>query len=236
MGTPIVTVGLLNWKRPQRLNSLVETIRAQSVDAQVWLWNNGDPVTLPVDRCVQSSKNFGCWPRWKMLLDAPTAYVMTVDDDMGIQDGNLMEKCIAALSTHGHSTIVGAFGVVGAADRNYLGFSHLHRPDRDCRVDVVKGKFMFMRKEALKGLDLKSFQGRFGMDDIIVSAHAAKGTLGCHLLASSISRSLVPAEDDGNGLSEESGWYDRRTEAYRSLFNQDQRRGNDTVVQSKHAC
>ena len=57
-----ITALLLNWKRQENILKVIQSIKDQSVDIDIWLWNNNpeDKTSYDVDVQVNSSSNFKC--------------------------------------------------------------------------------------------------------------------------------------------------------------------------------
>ena len=64
----MVTVLLLNYQREVNLPKIIESLRAQTVACEIFLWNNAATPyeNSQVDWIVNSGKNVRCWSRWCM--------------------------------------------------------------------------------------------------------------------------------------------------------------------------
>ena len=182
---PAVTIVLLSWKRPDNLAPILDSIAAQTVRAQVMIWNNGAPLPDAVARhplvvsVVSSMSNLGCLPRWWLASQAKTEWICSLDDDLAFASPDALEFALG--QARALAGIVGAFGVQLIQGRSYRDAHHVQSGP----VDVVKGRFMLFRRELLErvpmllpGLDLASGQG----DDILVSLCVGRGRARPHAL------------------------------------------------------
>ena len=82
--TAEMTIVLLNYRRPANIPIILDSIRRQTIQPVVFLWNNGpDAIDAHgVDRYERAGENLGCMVRWKMAREANTPYVMSLDDDL----------------------------------------------------------------------------------------------------------------------------------------------------------
>ena len=73
------TALLLNWKREENLKKVISSIRNQSADVKIWLWNNNpNGVKYDVDLQIDSGINFKCWSRWLLGSLVDTSYIFTI--------------------------------------------------------------------------------------------------------------------------------------------------------------
>lgn len=110
---PKITVVLLNYKRPQNIPLILKAIRRQTVPANIFLWNNGieDVNSSMVDRYERSERNVGCMARWKMVREAKTSYVMSLDDDICLNKDDVLERIILSLNGQDKpNRIIGFYG------------------------------------------------------------------------------------------------------------------------------
>lgn len=165
------TALLLNWKRPQNQKMILESIRNQSIPIDIFLWNNNseDKYDYDADLKINSSKNLICWPRWLIACFAETEYIFTLDDDIMFSQEDVIEKCIYFFEKNRFSidTIIGKFGVILNSEKNYFGSNHIQAANEQKYVDVVKGRFMFMRTEFIKNIYLNLSVRE---DDIYISS------------------------------------------------------------------
>jgi len=167
------TALLLNWKRPNNLISILKSIRRQTIPIDIFLWNNNseDKNDYDVDLRIDSSQNLICWPRWLMSSFAETEYIFTLDDDLIFTENNIIEKCIDYFQKNElfFNTIIGKYGVVFNSNKKYFKSDHVEAGNEDVKVDVVKGRFMFMRKHFITHVKL-IFNIR--EDDIYISSYS----------------------------------------------------------------
>ncbi len=175
------TALLLNWKRPENLKRVIQSIRSQSVPVEIFLWNNNinDTTIYDVDLQINSSKNLMCWPRWFLANYTDSEYIFSLDDDLALADTTVISDCIAYVRDHNAS--IGYSGVVLDASHNYWKSKHLHHPKyfSDTEVDIIKGRFMFHHISYLDSVKMIS-QDKSDIlhprieDDIILSSIMGK--------------------------------------------------------------
>ncbi len=165
---------LLNWKRPDNLKIIIEDIRNQSADIDIYLWNNNkdDKTEYDVDHRIDSSDNLKCYPRWFLLNYVDADYAFVIDDDLTFSDHHVINDCLTKIPSD--DTIIGLMGISLNSELMYYGSKHkVVNQDQDSPVDIIKGRFMFFNVKYLKSLDLPLF-AKFDRieDDIIVSSKA----------------------------------------------------------------
>jgi hypothetical protein len=163
---------------------------------------------------------------------ATTDYVLMIDDDLKPKSDRFLEIAITALENEPLAeTIVGAEGVALGTDCSYrpTGRSggpgwedtvHFKNVSEDVRVDVVKGRCLIVRTEALRGLPMYSAD-REVCDDIAVSGLLTNGRHRPHLVSAAFGACLDDIEDveAGVALSRRSDWREMRQIAADHYFN-----------------
>jgi glycosyltransferase involved in cell wall biosynthesis len=169
-----VTAILLNWKRPENIVKTIKSIRDQSIPVKICLWNNNsdDKTKYDVDLQINSPDNFKCYPRWIMASLIETDYIFTLDDDLVLSDDNVIEDTLnlyKRINTD-DKLILGYTGVILNQDKNYWTSEHLTEPkNEDIKVDIVKGRFMFMSKSLINNMTLENEET---CEDIKVSSYS----------------------------------------------------------------
>jgi hypothetical protein len=191
--TPDTTVCLLNWRRPENLPLVIDSVASQRPTPAVYLWNNGADIAHPdIDWYVRSSVNRRCWPRWSMAVCAPTDFVCVLDDDLRFKDADVLRDMKEMLLDCGRpNAIIGPCGVNLIDGVSYKAAGHIHSLRRDWKdepCDIVKGRCMLVGRESLvthlvphRYLDERD-------DDIIVSALLAGGKRRQHICAASFGK------------------------------------------------
>ena len=211
---PRVTAVLLNWKRPDNLPLVVDSIRRQTVPISIWLWDNsGGNDDFGVDVVIRSSENFLCWPRWLMGALTHGDYVFSLDDDLMFTDDALIEKCIRRMEQFGDKaprTVLGRSGVVLNAQKHYSSSKHVEASESgDLAADLLKGQFLFFSRALLELMPLK----RENEDDIKVSAAAAQ------CIIPSFMRGAFADLPSHDALWQQSGHFERRNAAVLRYFD-----------------
>ena len=102
-------------------------------------------------------------------MQVDTRYVCIMDDDLTFTRPTVIEECEAYMDEHEGVQCIGAFGVLLAKGRRYWESRHAKaKHETTIAVQVVKGRFMFIRRDALDGLGMEP---DLTCDDIKVSAH-----------------------------------------------------------------
>jgi len=168
-----VTALLLNWKRPENMKAVIDGIRSQSVPVEIILWNNNpdDKTDYKADIQINSSENLICWPRWLMMAHAKGDYIFTNDDDLKLSDINVIQDCIDYLDKR--DCMIGYTGV--KVYKSYFNAKHYSQPkQKDIKVDIIKGRFMFLKKQSLSRVPIIPYKIERVEDDILIN-HYHKG-------------------------------------------------------------
>jgi hypothetical protein len=234
-----LTITLLNYRRPDNILTILDSVARQTVVPQVFLWNNAGPGldSAAVTWRVNSSVNRFCWPRWFMSARAQTEFVAVLDDDLCFSSDTFVERLVRYMQTLGpEARIVGLEGVLFGQGReyyptyggrmarsevppNYSGTVHIAGARQDTYVDVVKGRFMVCRTGALKNLPI-SPPMKDVCDDIVISSLLRKGDRPCHVIPGWLSQEFVdlPEKNGSMALSAQFGFRDLRQEAAQIYF------------------
>lgn len=158
----MVTSLILNWKRSKNVHKIIEVLRDQTIKPKIFVWDNSNSKeNFNADVVIKSSKNFICWPRWIMTALTDTRFIFTHDDDFFFVKRDVIEKCVRNYK----GGILGITGVVLTGD--YWESRHVNAGKEDLKVDIVKGRFMFMDKKELENVNIIDNQLQ---DDIYVSS------------------------------------------------------------------
>jgi hypothetical protein len=201
-----VTALLLNWKRKENLIEVIKSIREQSVGINIWLWdNNPDGTKYDVDLQIDSPKNFKCWARWCLASMAETEYIFILDDDVKLSNSEVIFTCLKEIE---RADIIGFTGV--KLTSGYFSSKHFDRPSGDEFVDIVKGRFMFMRKSLLNKVPLE-YDGE--TEDIKVSSYAET-----KLIPSLLRNSFTDLKEGEEALFKQQGQKQKREMACDKYF------------------
>lgn len=223
--SPRTTVCLLNWKRPENISAVIQSVSSQVPRPDVFLWNNGSPINdRSVDWYVESSVNMRCWPRWFMARQARTELVCVLDDDIFFSDSGVLKDLADILLERGNQrTIVGPCGVTLRDGATYKDAHHVHpfrgtHADRPC--DLVKGRCMLMWRSALVDVSFPDDLARDCDDDIVISSLLARRRKGQHISAASLGSrfTLLP---EPHALKDEAQHWRRRTLCCNRFFDVD---------------
>ncbi len=145
----MLTVILHDWGRRQNQLRLIESLRKQTVQPQIFVWNN-NPKSFPkenVDWVIDSSINNHAHAFPYLAQQADTRFVGRFDDDLLVSDPFLLEKVEKKLETINDSDIIiGYCGVKLVDELPYMNSIHINSPreTESINVDIVKGRVMFL--------------------------------------------------------------------------------------------
>ena len=236
---PSVTVCLLNWRRPENVGAVLDCLGRQTLRPRVVLWDNhaeaetgtalqwrrpsGELAPMHehplIDLVVRPTRNMGCMPRWWLASVAETEYVCSLDDDLGLADERVLEDAACACGEECPDGIVGFFGWSRAPGKSYKdGRLVSASPKGDARVDVVKGRFMLLRRAllervplAIPGLSCRT------VDDIYLSLCISACKPGFHLLPARLGGRSRNLPERGVGVSVMPDHYELREGAVLAL-------------------
>jgi len=238
---PVVTVVLLNWRRAENIGPVLDALAAQTVPLQVFVWNNGAPLTFSADGgatqrpiaehplvslAVQSARNMGCWPRWLLASMADTEFVCTMDDDLSPADERVLEDAVTACREQCPDGVVGFFGWRQIDGRPYAdGSQHVNGSAEGRWVDFIKGRFMLFRRDLLRRVplahpaitDVRHELTR--ADDLFVSLCISRGRRGAHLVPGVLGRRWRNLPQHGAAVSAQPGHYAERGRLIQRMFD-----------------
>ncbi len=216
-----MTVVLLNWRRPNNLTKSIEALLAQTARPEIFLWNNADDdFSHPgIDWLMRSSVNQRCWPRWLMASMAQTPYVMSLDDDLLLHDRQAVARLLERLEAGTeYSRIYGLEGLVLGDGEGYG--ASIKNPMLPCDgdgqpVDIVKGRLMALRRDALDTCVRLHYN--VTEDDIAISGLFARGESRRHRVLPEL-RGMVTELPQPHALWRQSGHWERRERALKDFF------------------
>jgi hypothetical protein len=208
----MVTAILLNWKRTDNLKKVIQSIRSQSIPIDIWLWDNAKVKSeYDVDKHFISPINLKCFPRWCLASMIQTKYFFVIDDDIILNDKNVIKDCLKYHESQNISDLILGFtGVTLNDSKEYWASEHLNNCDFDASVDIVKGRFMFMKRILMNKVNL----GRsFTCEDIKVSAASNN-----KLLPSFLYNRLSNLKEGDEALHKTKGQKQKRQDAVIKFF------------------
>ena len=144
----MLTVCLLNWRRPANVARIVSALHGV---CKIFLWDNaGDyPADPRIDWQIRSSGNMRCHSRWWMAGQAVTPYVASLDDDLMPKDRHVLHDAVAVLQQHNEIAAVGPFGKVVQPGRHYVHWGTVANVESDRRADLLIGRCIIARTGAV---------------------------------------------------------------------------------------
>jgi hypothetical protein len=163
-----LTVGLLNWRRPDNLNKILDFLYGK---VKIFLWDNSGvwPKDSRIDWQITSSINSKCPPRWWMLQQAQTDFVCSLDDDLIFKDIEIFNELIKLLDNNSDCIAVGGFGKKIHKYLPYKNWGWITNVDEDTAVDFLLGRFIFTKQKNLKNIIIDDLE-----DDIQLCATLEK--------------------------------------------------------------
>lgn len=166
------TALLLNWKRPDNLEKIINRLRQQSVPVDIFLWDNNPTRQFDVDLHIRSDHNLMCWPRWFMANYANTEFVFSLDDDLIPNNNSLIEYCIETCEKY--DSIIGCRGLCLGGGK----LRKLAEPSPTRKCDCLLGRFIFANKKHLADVKMYPWDEstiRFPRieDDIVIGSYAS---------------------------------------------------------------
>ena len=240
----MITILLMNYKRRENLNDIILALKSQTIPCEIFVWNNAPEPFIhnDVDWIVNSSNNFGCWPRWQMGTFAKNDYILSHDDDLLITKADALEVLVKEYNEKGHNGMaIGPYGVILGKNNHYfpknilskglqklgsIGIpKHLDFPRKNIKVDIIKGRMLLIRKTDLNKISTlpKGPNSFIFCDDIVISAQLANGTLGHHLVTNKLNGKIIDIEDkvSDTGLwKSHPNWKELRNETAQFHFKQ----------------
>lgn len=167
---------------------------------------------------VKSSRNLGCLPRWQLAALADTEFVCSMDDDLLLKDKRVIEDAVGACRERCPDGIVGFFGWEHVDGKPYKRARHINGSRKDRRCDIVKGRFMLLRRKLLSSVpmlppDMDGERLGFRCDDIYVSLCIARGEWGRHLVPGVLRKRWKELPQRGASLAAQPGHYEQRDRA-----------------------
>ena len=195
-----LTVVVTNYLRSANVTRLIDAIRAQTLQAAIFVWDNSpaqDFDDARVDWLIRSSRNARCTARWWMASHAETDFVLIHDDDLMPTHPKVFAWTVEA-AAHNAPFAVGASGVVVSRDLGYWRSSHVGvraaSIRRDVNVDIVKGFYFCSAAAQLTQVGYLDLDGE---DDIAVSAKLAAGKARPHLVLARLKSNFALLSEAG---------------------------------------
>jgi hypothetical protein len=133
-----------------------------------------------------------------------------MDDDVIFETNDVLQICKTYMDENPNVDAVGYAGVINDSD-NYWTCTHLNEPlDIDRRVDVIKGRFMFIRTNKLENLDMTP---DFTCDDIKVSSHLKN-----KVILSKLKEKFTNLKEGDESLHSQAEQRQKRIEAMENYF------------------
>ncbi len=227
-----ITSILLNYNRPENMDRVIERIRMQTVESNIFIWDNSGEMKLTgnADVIIKSTRNFYCHPRYVLTAFVDTPFVWTQDDDRLIKDAKLFERLIDAATEYPedcHCYYGRNFHRIPSEfdDRLYTVDNHEVKDedlgwvfDKARRVQMGATGLCFARTEVFGRLpstplvkELTEKDMKYG-DDMWASAYTQMRVAPC------IGRGVEKIDDKGEGLCHQADHYTVRDKLSREYW------------------
>jgi len=211
-----VTIVFLNWRRRDYLKSIIQKTKKQiQLPKMILVDNSSNDLSNKAHNTsgiiyVGSDNTLKCWARWKQIHNVSSKYFCVMDDDLIFETNDVLQICKTYMDENPNVDAVGYAGVINDSD-NYWTCTHLNEPlDIDRRVDVIKGRFMFIRTNKLENLDMTP---DFTCDDIKVSSHLKN-----KVILSKLKEKFTNLKEGDESLHSQADQRQKRVDAMENYF------------------
>lgn len=171
-----LTVILTNWKRKQNLLKIVDQIKKQTLKSRIIVIDNSsfDPNNCflyenDFVEIIKKDNSLMCWQRWEEAIKQESKYVCIMDDDLNFTRNDVLQDCFNYMEINSNIDCIGLEGVRLIKSKGYFDSNHqIAKSNHIIPISIVKGRFMFLKKDSLIGLDMTP---DLTCDDIKVSSH-----------------------------------------------------------------
>jgi hypothetical protein len=216
-----LTVVVTNYLRAANVTRLIDAIRAQTLQATIFVWDNSPAQDFDdprADWLIRSSRNARCAARWWMASHAETDFVLVHDDDLMPSNPSVFAWTVDAAAQHAPFA-VGGSGVVLNRSLGYWQSRHVGVRSapirRNEQVDIVKGLYFCCAAAELRRVGHLDLDGE---DDIAVSATLARGQSRPHLVLARLRSNLALLSEEG-ARSHRDGHRTARESAVQRFFS-----------------
>lgn len=171
-----LTIILTNWKRKNNLLQIVDKIKDQTIRVNLIIIDNCSfdlenkiLIENKEIKIIAKDNSLMCWERWEEAIKQDTKYICIMDDDLIFTRNNVLQDCYNYMEANNNIDCIGLEGVKLIKSKGYFGSNHqFAKSNHTIPVSIIKGRFMFLKKESLNGLDMTP---DLTCDDIKVSSH-----------------------------------------------------------------
>jgi hypothetical protein len=175
-----VTLIYTNWRRKKNLEDIIGKAKKQTISPRIVVIDNASDSDEHQfnDEEIEIIKRHNdkqCWERWLVSFDYDSEYICIMDDDLNFTRDTVLNECELFMKTFPDVDCLGYEGVRLEKGKGYFGSEHYRsNPHKNLQLPIIKGRFMFIRKNKLEGLDRTTDPT---CDDIKVSSHLNKKLL-----------------------------------------------------------
>jgi GT2 family glycosyltransferase len=172
-----IIIVFTNYKRKDNLVQIINETKKQTLLPKIVLIDNSSNDNynkFQYDNInnidvIKSDNSLKCWKRWEISFDYECEYLCIMDDDLIFTKNDILEKCYNYMKSYNHLDGIGAFGVKINKKESYFNCIHLSPSmTSDIKVDIIKGRFMFIRKKSLN--EILNRKPDLTCDDIKISS------------------------------------------------------------------
>lgn len=218
-----ITAVLLSWKRPNNMLPIIDALKSQTIDVEIWLVNNDGYGDFGADKLFAIPWNAGEWARYVAAGRVETEYCMFQDDDFMLGDDRFLED---ALRIHAEKC---PDHILGVAGRGLQQTPPYYSPDivnRDGYAAILKGHFQLFKTNVVRRARIPQHPSA---SDIYWSLDIGDGQL-VHFVSKELSDRLVTLERYGIGYEFRPNHYREREAVCQDWLRERQyARASDTV-------
>lgn len=171
-----LTIIFTNWKRKNNLKKIIDNTKKQTLKPKIVVIDNSSSDSVNKFETedseiliIKKENSLMCWDRWLFAKNVETKYVCIMDDDLTFSRNDVLEDCLNYMNSNNNVDCIGLEGVKLIKSKGYFASNHqFAKSNHIIQVSVVKGRFMFLKTECLKHLDMTP---DLTCDDIKVSSY-----------------------------------------------------------------
>lgn len=213
-----IVIFYTNWRRRDFLHEIINNTKKQTLQPKIVVIDNAsfdvENKFITEDETIDVVEKFNtlkCWERWLVSTNYDSKYKCIMDDDLSFIREGVLEDCFNYMESNLDIDCIGLEGVTLVKGKTYYnGIHQIAKMNYFLPVDVVKGRFMFIRSSSLKNLDLNP---DFTCDDIKVSSHLNK-----KILPSCLASSFYDFPQGSESLSNKKYQQTQRDYAHKKYF------------------
>jgi hypothetical protein len=144
MPEPELAVVVLDWKRPQNMPHVIQSIREQSIPVDLYIVHQANNRVYDSAENIHVQTNRGCGTRWDILPLVENKYTVFIDDDIKLTDPKILETMLIHVRSKDHVSAVGI--ILGEhPERPYSSGNKVYAPEKLTEVNICMGNINMIR-------------------------------------------------------------------------------------------